>query len=239
VDANFSAPNLAMYLGLMNLEKSVYNVLKDDFSVTNAIHQYQENLDVLPAALKVRKVDPFKLRKKLDSLRESYDFILIDSSPNLNHEMLATMVAADELLVITNPDHTTLSATLHAVKVAKKKHTPITGIILNKVRNKKFELNIEEIESAAGVPVLSVLPDDTKVLEALSTASPVLIHSPKSNVSVEYKKLAACLIGEKYEDARLLSRIKNAFSKTISKDDVNRAVVSEKNAKKLDLSTQE
>lgn len=235
VDANFSAPTLALYLGMVDLKKSIYNVLKDKEPVANAIVAHQENLDVLPASVRIRKVNPFGIKKVLNKLRGSYDIILVDSSPNLNDEMLATMVAADELLVVTTPDYPTLSATMHAVKTAKKQNANITGIILNKVRSLKFELNAGDIEDAAGVPVISILPDKTKVLEALAYSKPITSYNPENDVSVGYKKLAACLVGDEYKDTRRWQKIRNIFNPGISKDEINRAVIAEKRRKELGI----
>ena len=178
-----------------------------------------------PGAYVSRKVSPFKLKQKISYLKDYYDMILIDSSPNLNEEMLATMIASDELLVVTSPDYPTLSTTLRAVRLAKQRKTPITGLILNRVRNKKFELSVDDIEEAAQVPVLSVLPEDISVLESVAHTTPVTLHKPKANVSIEYKKLAACLIGERYEDPRLWHRLKSMFKKDIAKDNVNRLLM--------------
>lgn len=228
VDGNFSAPNLALYLGMLNIGKSIYHVIKDDLPVNSAIYKYETNFDVLPAGTKIKKVDPYALAKKLQSVKHEYDIILIDSSPNLNDEMLATIVSSDELLVVTTPDYPTLSATIHAVKTAKKQNTQITGIIINKTRKKRYELGISDIENATDSPVLSVLPDDANVLEALSLAKPVPTHKPKTNAAVEYKKLAACLIGEKYKDTRLWSKIKSSFVKKLPKDEINRSVIAGK-----------
>ncbi|MBW2984918.1 AAA family ATPase [Candidatus Woesearchaeota archaeon] len=227
VDANYSAPNLGLHLGMVKPEKTLHDVMLDKVPPSQAIHPHELGFHVLPAALAGRKVNAFKLRDKVKGLKELYDVILIDSSPNLNEEMLSTMIASDELLVVSSPDHPTLSCTMHAVKVAKRKRTPIGGIILNRSRNKKFELNTKEIEDATGVPVLAVVPEDVRVLEALSEMKPAAIKHPKRDVSVEYKKLAAALVGEKYVDKRLKSRIKRfVFVQEPSKYDVNRLLVS-------------
>lgn len=227
VDANYTAPNLGLHLGIVKPEKTLHDVMLDNVPASQAIHPHELGFHVLPAALAGRKVNPFKLRDKIKDLKELYDVILVDSSPNLNEEMLSTMIASDELLVVSSPDHPTLSCTMHAVKVAKRKRTPISGIILNRSRNKKFELDTKEIEDATGVPVLAVVPDDVKVLEALSEMKPAAIRTPKRDASVEYKKLAASLVGEKYVDKRLKARIKRfVFVEEPSKYDVNRLLAS-------------
>ncbi len=208
VDANYSAPNLGLHLGIVNPEASLHDVLLDKIHASQAIHTHELGFHIIPAALAGRKVNAFKLKSKIKDLKKFYDVILLDSSPALNEEILSTMIASDELVVVSSPDYPTLSCTMHAVKVAKRKRTPIKGIIVNKSRNKKFELNPKDIEDAAGVPVIGVVPDDVRVLEALSQMTPASIKDPKRDVAVEYKKLAASLVGEKYVDNRLKSRIK-------------------------------
>ena len=221
IDANFSAPNLGLHLGIVNPQVTIHHVLQNKAKAENAIYEYG-NMHVIPASLLSRKVkNPLKLKDKIKHLKEYYDIMLIDSSPALNDETLAAMIASDELLVVTTPDYQTLSTTLRAVKLAKQRRTPISGLILNKAHNKKFELSIDDIEDATGVPVLAILPYDVNVLEALSRATPSTIYKEKSDGTIEYKKLAAALIGEEYNDPRFIAKLKNLFKK-LPKQDVNR-----------------
>ncbi|MCK4670121.1 MAG: AAA family ATPase [Nanoarchaeota archaeon] len=226
VDANFSAPNLGLHLGIVEPENTLHDVLNDKVQITDAIYQTEFGFDMIPSSLMNKKINPFKLKQKISMLRDSYDVILLDSSPNLNDEILATMVASDKLLVVSSPDFPTLSCTMQAVKTAKTKRTQIAGIILNRVHNKKFELSIDDVENAAETPVLAVVPNDIKVLEALSKSIPAALHTPLSDAIVEYKHLAACLINEKYEDSRFKSKLKKLFGGgKIRKHEVNRAVI--------------
>tara|TARA_Y100000310_G_scaffold203351_1_gene203580 strand:- start:10367 stop:11179 length:813 start_codon:yes stop_codon:yes gene_type:complete len=225
IDANFTAPNLGLHLGLVEPGATIHDILLGKADVNDAIYEHESGFHFIPGAYISRKVNPFKLKHKIGYLKDHYDMILIDSSPNLNEEILSTMIASDELLVVTSPDYPTLSTTLRAVRLAKQKKTPITGLILNRVRNKKFELSIEDIEEAAGVPVVSVLPEDISVLESVTATNPVALHKPKANAAIGYKKLAAALIGENYKDPRLWSRVKSMFKKDIAKDNINRLLM--------------
>ena len=219
IDGNFSAPNLGLHLGIVNPKVTIHHVLQNKARAENAIYEYG-NLHIIPASLLSRKVkNPLKLKDKIKHLKEYYDIMLIDSSPALNDETLAAMMASDELMVVTTPDYPTLSTTLRAVRLAKQRRTPISGLILNKVHNKKFELSIEDIEEATGVPVMAVLPYDINVLEALSQATPSTIYKERSDSSIEYKKLAAALIGEEYNDPRFISKLKSLFKKPLKQDD--------------------
>ena len=227
VDANFSAPNLGLHLGIVDPEYTLHDVLNKNIPIEKAI-QIHENFDVISGALIGRKVNAFELKNKLKSIKNKYDIILLDSSPTLNEEIIATMVASDQLIAVTSPDYPTLSCTMHAVRVAKRKKTPITGLILNKVRNKKFELTLEEIEEAIESPVLAVLPDDLKILESVAYTTPASEHSPLGKAVVEYKKLAAALIGEEYKDPRFTQKIKNFLFKNLTKEAVNREILKQK-----------
>lgn len=211
IDANFSAPNLSYHIGLFEPKITLQDVLKNKAKIFDAIHEFSNNLHIIPGNVMGSKVNIYSLKNKVKELKNYYDYILIDSSPNLNDEILATMLASDELYVITSPDYPTLSTTMRAVKLAIERKTKINGLILNRVRNKKFELTKEEIEDAAGVPIVGILPDDNKMLEAVAATSPVTEHSPRANSAISFNKVAASLTGADYKDPRFFNRIKDLF----------------------------
>ncbi len=220
VDANFSAPNLGIYLNLINPEKSIHDVLARKASLKEAIH-HTENFDVLPASIFNRNhISPFDLRKKLSPIKRSYDIILIDSSPALNEETLAAILASDELILVTTPDYATLSTTLKAIKLARQRDTPVNGMILNKVHNRNFEISLEDIEKTTEVPVLAVIPHDINFLKSASSFVPSTSFRPNSRASIEFKKLAGILIGEKYKG----NSFADFFRTNLKKQEVNREI---------------
>ena len=227
VDANFSAPNLGLHLGVVKPEKAtVHDVILGKAPPEKATYIHDSGFHFMPGSLvSSGSVDVYSLKKKLRDFKKNYDIVLIDSSPTLNSEILATMLASDELLVVTSPDYPTLSCTVRAIKLAKQRNTPITGLVLNKRRGKNFELSLKDIEDLSEVPVLAVLPESEKVLEALANATPTSLYDPSHDLSIEYKKLAACLIGENYSDPRFFSKVKSLFSRRKPKEEVNRAAV--------------
>jgi len=223
IDANFSAPNIGFYLGLKEPKFTIQDVLSDKVAASEAIQKHDLGFHIIPSTIFQTKFNPFDLKKKIAHLKEYYDVILLDSSPNLNDEILATMIASDELYAITSPDMPTLACTMHAVKVAKQKNAKIKGIILNKVRNKNFEIKIADVENSTGVPVLALLPDDDRVLEALSKTTPSTIYTPKGEVAIEYRKLAGCMIGQEFKDPRMRAKFKSVFNMNLQKQEINRA----------------
>ncbi|MFH1455797.1 MAG: AAA family ATPase [archaeon] len=223
VDANFSAPNLGIHLGIVKPDVTIHDVINGKAKIQDAIYEY-DGIHVLPARVpptKINKMNNFSA--KLETLKPFYDIILIDSSPSMHEELLAAMTASDEILVVTTPDYPTLSCTIYATQIALKKNTPIVGIVLNKVRNKKFEVPIEEVEHCAGASVLAMLPDDVNILAALANHIPSTSFSPKSNSTIEYKKLAATLIKKTYRDERWKTKIKAVFHKVPNRCEINRS----------------
>ncbi|MFC1728296.1 AAA family ATPase [Nanoarchaeota archaeon] len=224
VDANFSAPNLGLHLGIVDPAKTLHDVIENKATIHEAVQEHDHGFHIIPSSLVHKKINPFKLKNRLASIKKNYDVILVDSSPTLNEEILATMLASDELYVVTSADYPTLSCTMSAVKLAKERKTPISGLIINKTRGEKFELSLTEIEESTGIPVLAVIPDDIKVLEALSETKSAALHAPKKDFAIEYKKLAGFLVGEEYKDKRLKTKVKDFFltNHDVPKQNINR-----------------
>jgi septum site-determining protein MinD len=199
VDGNFSSPTLGLSLNILNPEKTMHDVINRTSEIEEAIQKY-DKFDVLPADLFNKlELSPMSLKNKLRPLAKDYDYILIDSSPALNEETLGAMLASDKLLVVTTPDLPTLSMTIKAVKTARKRGAPIAGLIVNKIYNKDFEIPLKDIEGILDVPVLAAIPHDINILKAVSKFKPFTSFKPKSKASIEFKKLAGALIGEKFE----------------------------------------
>ena len=211
VDANFNTPHLGLHLGIVNPKFSLNAALNNQYSIFEAIYQHPLGFHVIPGSIAQKQTNHLVLKEKLEPLKKIYDYIIIDSSPSLNDEMYATMAASDDLIVVSSPDFPTLSATLQAIKIAKKKDAPIKGIVINKIRKKRFELSSKDISKASGVDVLASIPDDVSVLAALSEMQPIIAFKPMNEVSIAFKKLAGSLIGERYKAPKLFARAKHAI----------------------------
>ena len=197
VDADYTSPNLALHFGVVAPQKTLHTVFQGKISAQEAILPYHENLDVLPCSVITERVHPGLLKEKIQTLKKFYDFILIDAAPTLNEVMLATILASDQLLVITSPDYPTLNATLHAVKAAQKQKTPILGLVVNKIRGRKFELTRKEIEDAAGVRVIGAIFDDVNVPASVAETKPTVHFKPRAHASTAYRGIAEQLVGIK------------------------------------------
>lgn len=221
VDGNLSSPNLGLHLNVIDPKTTLHDVLNRNAGIKEAISSYP-GFDILPASLSTSiEVNPLKLKDYLKEVKRKYDIIILDSSPALNNETLGVMLASDEIFVVSTPDHPTMSTSLKAAKLAKQRGTPISGIILNKVHKKNFELPLRTVEDTLEMPVLAVVPYDTNVLRALSFMEPFTINKPFSEGSEEIMKLAAMLTGEKYSTRRFMGFFRNFIP---AKQDINREI---------------
>ena len=220
IDGNLSAPNLGLHLNVFEPEITLHNVLNRSANIDEAIYGLGD-FDIMPSSSNNKlNINPLILKDRIKNLKNRYDVIILDSSPALNDETLAVILASDELIVVTTPDFPTLSTTLKAVKIAKERDTPVVGLVINKVYNKNFELSLRDIEKTAEVPVIAIIPHDVSFLKALSRFVPPVLYKPNSKGSEEYKKLAATLVGEKYNPFRL----RNFFRLSPRRQEVNRAI---------------
>ena len=220
VDANFSAPNIGLYLDLTS-DLTLHDAL-DGTLLHNTIYE-AHGIDIVPASMEYEKeIDPFKLKKLLQKYKTRYDFIIIDSSPNYE-ELKPVIAASDKIFLVTSPDHVTLQTTLKAAKIAKEQNTPIQGIIVNKIRSPKHEYNLEEIENISEVPVLAKIRDHKKMAEALSAKTPITILDEFNIISKEIEKLASAICGSPEKTGWFQKLL--PFKKIIQKQKINRQLL--------------
>lgn len=220
VDGDLSSGNLGMHFKIMNPSATLHHVLRRELNAKDAVH-HVENFDVVPVSISNKEaVNPLKLRDRIKSLRRKYDIIIIDSSPSLGEETLATMLASDSIFVVATPDCPTLSATIKSINASRKAGAPISGLIINKAYNKNFEIPIKDIEETTGVPVMAVIPYDVNMLRALFNFKSLPEYKPNSKAVSEIKKLAGVMIGEKYKSFSL----RNIFNFAPKQEEINREI---------------
>jgi MinD-like ATPase involved in chromosome partitioning or flagellar assembly len=223
VDTNYSAPNLGLHMDILEPKKTIHDVLNNKYSLKESI-QSRFGVDVVPGDYFCNsRIDFLRLRNKLRSVKDDYDFIVLDSSPSLNDELLSSILASDSLFLVSTPDYPTLSCSLRAAQIAKLRGRPISGIILNKVRDPKFELNLKDMEEVLNIPVVAKIPDDTSSLRAVYTRIPIPLYNKNGKFGKEIGKLSLALVGKK-ERRSFLSFFKGDNFK---REEVNRQVLKE------------
>jgi pilus assembly protein CpaE len=222
VDANFSAPNIGLYLNLTS-DLTLHDALNGTL-LHNTIYE-SHGIDIIPASLNYNDpIDPYKLKKLLDKYKHRYDFIILDSSPNYE-ELKPVIAASDKIFLVTSPDHVTLTTTMKVAKIAREQKTPIQGIIVNKIRSPKHEYNLNEIEQISKIPVLARIYDNKKMSQALHEKTPISILDESNIISKEIKNFASAIAGSKEKESFFQKIF--LFNSFLPREKVNRSLMKE------------
>jgi len=212
IDTNISTASLGLHLDLYYPKRTMHDILEKKYNVKDVIHTYHENLHLIPATIKIKKREknPKNIQKNimkivkyydqiLKELHKEYDLVLLDCAPGFDVEALAAMHVAGGLLLITNPEMPAIVTAVKAVEYAKAFKIPVGGVVLNKVRNKKYELSEKDIEDLLKIKVIEKIPFNHKISESIAKKIPLVLFKPRNKTSRAYKRLAATMIGEIYK----------------------------------------
>lgn len=202
VDGNLTTPNVGVHLGVPIVPISLHDVLQGKNHISEAVYQHPSGTKIVPASLSVsdlKKTNPTTLKRALKGLYGTTDFVILDSAAGLGKEALLAIDASDEILIITNPELPAITDALKTIKMSEELGKRVAGVIVAKTRG-KGDLSLKNIESILEKPIISVIPDDNSVREALNLKDAVVLTHPKSDVAISYKKLAANLLGQEYNE---------------------------------------
>jgi chromosome partitioning protein len=141
----------------------------------------------------------YRLREALESIRDEYEYILIDCPPSLNLLTLNALVASDAVIVPLQCEFyaleglTHLLQTIEKVKRALNPGLSIQGVVLTMYdkRNNLCELVAADVRGHFGAAVYeTVIPRNVKVSEAPSHGKPVLLYDLRCAGAQAYVHLA-------------------------------------------------
>jgi len=215
VDCNVTTSHLSLYLGMYYCPVTLNKVLRGENSVEESIHSHFSGMKIIPASLSLSDlegIDITEIRDNLKNIFDKNDIILLDGSPGLGREAMATIKASDELLYVTNPYIPFIMDVIRCQEIVNELNIKQLGIVLNMVHGKSHEMTRHEIEELTKLKVISKIPFDTNVHKSLALKMPVTLYKPNSAASKEFFRLASNLIGENYRDNGLLSRFLRRLS---------------------------
>ncbi len=198
LDANIGMPNVAIHLGCTNLPTYFNHVLQNKAHISEAVYRHTSGMKVIPSSIKFKDINSVKLdeiHKHVNQIKGKTELLLIDCPPGLNQDAQHTINAIDEAIVVTNPDLASVTDTLRTIHYCEEKGVSVLGVIINKIRNDKYEMSPHNIASMLDKVILGQIPSDTKVKEALNTKHPVVFSFPEAESSKSFKNLAIKLIG--------------------------------------------
>lgn len=198
LDANLTTPNVGLHLGAPIVPISLNHVLSGKARLAEAIYEHESGTKIIPSSLSIRelrKLNHSKLKDIGKKLKKMADFVIYDSAAGLGAETLAALEAADELIIVTNPEIPAVTDALKTTKVIEQLGKPIRGVIVTRVSGLKTEMPISNIRDMIELPILGIVPEDKNVQAALVMKDALLHTHPKSKASRAYRTIAAKLLG--------------------------------------------
>lgn len=217
---------------IMNCERRVVfdfvNVIQGDAVLNQALikDKRSENLYILPAS-QTRDKDALTkdgVKTILDKLAQDFEYIICDSPAGIEHGAQMALYFADEAIVVTNPEVSSVRDSDRILGILQsksyraendlppvKEHLLITRF--DPVRVEKGEmLSIEDIEEILAVPLLGVIPESQAVLNASNSGNPVILDE-KSDAGQAYKDTVDRILGEDRPHRFLEAQKKGLFKR--------------------------
>ena len=229
IDFDVGLRNLDLIMGCeRRVVYDLINVIQGEANLHQALIKDKQcdNLFVL-AASQTRDKDALVLEgveKVLKDLAEmGFEYIVCDSPAGIESGALMAMHFADEALVVTNPEVSSVrdsdrilgmlaSKTRRAIEGGEpiKERLLITRYNPSRVQEGQM-LSIEDIQDILRIPLIGVIPESEAVLQASNQGLPA-IHLAGTDVADAYKDVVARFFGEE-RPLRFIDAVKPGFFK--------------------------
>lgn len=198
--------NLTLSCGVKEPAKTVYSILKDKTLTADAITPIKENLSLIPASLALSTADlelngvgkEYKLAEALESVKNDYDYIIIDTPPALSILTVNALTVADKVIIPAQADLFSLEAikqlngTIETIKKYTNRSLTIAGILLTRYNNRNIltqELT-EVLNNTADYLQTKVFKHSIReavaIKESQARKQDIFTYSPESNVAGDY-----------------------------------------------------
>lgn len=207
IDADIGMANVNVLMGRVT-NRSLIDLLEDEVELEDVVEEglqgvkYISGVAGIEAALNVNRSEQRKIHRKLDRCGELADMIIIDTGAGLSRYVIEFILAAQEVLLITTPEPTSL-ADAYAVVKAYGKYTDKRSIklIVNRIRDESECHEVTErlnqtTQKFLKLPVecLGYVYEDRAVRDAVKNQEPFLLRRPECPASKCVQELAKSLL---------------------------------------------
>jgi chromosome partitioning protein len=192
-----------------NIKNSIYECIINDINPHDAIQKTDTpNLDLLPAHIDLVGAEieminltnrEYKMKAVLESIRDEYDFIIIDCSPSLGLITINSLTAADSVIIPVQCEYFALEGLgklLNTIKIVQTRlntKLEIEGILLTMydVRLRLSNQVVDEVKTHFEDMVFdTIIQRNTRLSEAPSFGLSVIMHDANCKGAVNYLNLA-------------------------------------------------
>ncbi len=212
IDFDVGLRNLDLIMGCER--RVVYdfvNVINGEASLRQALIKDKkvDNLSIL-AASQTRDKDALSqegVGRVLEELAKDFEYIICDSPAGIEKGAMLAMYFADEALVVTNPEVSSVRDSDRVLGILQsktervvhgigpiKEHLVLTRYSAQRVAKGEM-LSVDDVQEILAVPLLGVVPESATVLNSSNAGSPVILE-PESDAGSAYMDLVDRFLGE-------------------------------------------
>jgi septum site-determining protein MinD len=198
VDADVAMADLGLYLGLEKSPITLHEVLAREATTEQATYDGPAGCRIIPSGLSLSgfsRANPQRLGEVARKLAQEFDIVLMDSGPGLSKESTMPLAAADEVIVVVNPDLASLADALRVKMMCEAVNTRIRGVVINRSGVSKAELSPREVGSMLGMKIMAVIPADDEVKKSANLKVPLVMQRKDSPAATALMKLAQQIVG--------------------------------------------
>lgn len=203
-----------------DVRHSTYDLLTREERAAEAIlHTEYKNVDLIPSSMELAAAEielvelqdrTMQLRQALVSIRDEYDYIMIDCPPSMGLTTLNAFSACDSVIIPIQCEYYALeglSQLMSTIKQVKRLYNPVIeleGILLTMYdrRLKLTEQVEEEVKTHFPDKVYkTIIPRNVRLSEAPSFGMPALYFDPHSRGSRAYQELTKEIL-KKYRNQK-------------------------------------
>lgn len=209
--------NMTSGLGLNKdeVEYTAYHLILGEVEIDKVINKgVLENLDVLPTNIDLSAAEieligvedkEYIIKNAVDTIRDNYEFIIIDCPPSLSMLTINAMTTADTVLVPIQCEYYALeglSQLMHTIELVKDRLNPeleMEGIVFT-MYDARTNLSLEVVENVKDnmdtTIYKTIIPRNIRLAEAPSHGKPINLYDPRSTGAESYMLLAEEVAGK-------------------------------------------
>jgi septum site-determining protein MinD len=229
IDFDVGLRNLDLIMGCeRRVVFDFINVINGDAVLKQALIKDKrvDGLYILPTSQTKDKdaLDIDAVGKVLAALREDFDYIVCDSPAGIEHGALVALYYADEAVVVTNPEVSSVRDSDRILGILQsksrraergeepvKEHLLLTRYDAGRVQRGEM-LTLNDVQEILAIPVIGVIPESDTVLTASNVGTPVIMN--KDSVAGQaYADAVARFLGEQRELRFLKAEKKGLLSR--------------------------
>lgn len=201
------------------VESSVYDLIIGEAEIEECIcKEVIENLDVLPSNINLSAAEieligvddkEYIIKNAMESVKDNYDFIIIDCPPALSMLTINAMTTANSVLVPIQCEYYALeglSQLIHTINLVQERLNPelyIEGVVFT-MYDARTNLSLQVVENVKDnleqTIYKTIIPRNIRLAEAPSYGMPIHLYDPKSTGAESYMMLAEEVIHKGEEE---------------------------------------